>query len=92
MALRPSPSKVGAACSRENNGEHAYGGSRLKAAPTKNNMTTRYYFIIGTDTNVGNTMFSATVEVVYGHAWRGKNKPTFEDGISPITFKSRSGL
>jgi malonyl-CoA O-methyltransferase len=36
----------------------------------------------------------ATFEVVYGHAWRGKNKDKvkFEDGFAPITFKSRSGL
>ena len=32
----------------------------------------------------------ATFEVVYGHAWRGKDKPKFEDGVSPVTFKPRS--
>lgn len=31
----------------------------------------------------------ATFEVVYGHAWRGKDKPKFDDGVSPVTFKSR---
>ena len=31
----------------------------------------------------------ATFEVVYGHAWRSADKPKFEDGISPITFKPR---
>ncbi len=30
----------------------------------------------------------ATFEVVYGHAWRGKDKPA--DGFSPITFKARN--
>lgn len=30
----------------------------------------------------------ATFEVVYGHAWRGKDKPA--DGLSPITFKARN--
>lgn len=30
----------------------------------------------------------ATFEVVYGHAWRGKDKPA--DGLSPITFKPRN--
>ena len=30
----------------------------------------------------------ATFEVVYGHAWRGKDK--LADGISPITFKPRN--
>lgn len=38
----------------------------------------------------------ATFEVVYGHAWRGQDKPKdnfgLEDGVSPITFRSRSGL
>lgn len=29
----------------------------------------------------------ATFEVVYAHAWRGKDKPKFNDGISPINFK-----
>jgi malonyl-CoA O-methyltransferase len=32
----------------------------------------------------------ATFEVVYGHAWRGKDKPKFDDGVSPVTFKPRS--
>jgi malonyl-CoA O-methyltransferase len=32
----------------------------------------------------------ATFEVVYGHAWRGKDKPKFDDGISPVTFKPRN--
>ncbi|NOT65269.1 MAG: malonyl-ACP O-methyltransferase BioC [Methylotenera sp.] len=32
----------------------------------------------------------ATFEVVYGHAWRGQDKPKFDDGVSPITFKSRN--
>ena len=31
----------------------------------------------------------ATFEVVYAHAWRGKDTPKLEDGISPITFKPR---
>jgi malonyl-CoA O-methyltransferase len=31
----------------------------------------------------------ATFEVVYGHAWRGQDKPSFADGVSPITFKPR---
>jgi malonyl-CoA O-methyltransferase len=31
----------------------------------------------------------ATFEVVYAHAWRAKDNPKFEDGISPITFKPR---
>lgn len=31
----------------------------------------------------------ATFEVVYGHAWRGQDKPKFADGVSPITFISR---
>ena len=30
----------------------------------------------------------ATFEVVYGHAWRGKDKSA--DGVSPITFKARN--
>ena len=30
----------------------------------------------------------ATFEVVYGHAWRGKDKPA--DGFSPVTFKPRN--
>ncbi len=32
----------------------------------------------------------ATFEVVYGHAWRGKDKPKFDDGVSPVIFKSRN--
>ena len=31
----------------------------------------------------------ATFEVVYGHAWRGQDKPKFEDGVSPVTFSPR---
>lgn len=31
----------------------------------------------------------ATFEVVYGHAWRGQDKPKFDDGVSPVTFKPR---
>ncbi|MGB4812065.1 MAG: malonyl-ACP O-methyltransferase BioC [Methylophilaceae bacterium] len=31
----------------------------------------------------------ATFEVVYGHAWRGKDKVKFEEGVSPINFKPR---
>lgn len=32
----------------------------------------------------------ATFEVVYGHAWRGRNKEKFADGLSPINFKPRN--
>ncbi|HOY70784.1 MAG TPA: malonyl-ACP O-methyltransferase BioC [Methylotenera sp.] len=36
----------------------------------------------------------ATFEVVYGHAWRGKDKPKnnsgLEDGVSTVTFKPRN--
>lgn len=32
----------------------------------------------------------ATFEVVYGHAWRGKDKPNLGEGVSPISFKPRS--
>jgi malonyl-CoA O-methyltransferase len=32
----------------------------------------------------------ATFEVVYGHAWKPTPKPSYEDGVSPIQFKSRS--
>ncbi len=32
----------------------------------------------------------ATFEVVYGHAWRGKDKPIFDDGVSPVTFRPRN--
>ena len=31
----------------------------------------------------------ATFEVVYAHAWRGKDTPKLEDGMEPITFKPR---
>lgn len=31
-----------------------------------------------------------TFEVVYGHAWRGQDKPKFDDGVSPVTFKPRN--
>jgi len=31
----------------------------------------------------------ATFEVVYGHAWRGKDKPQHDDGVAPITFRPR---
>jgi malonyl-CoA O-methyltransferase len=31
----------------------------------------------------------ATFEVVYGHAWRGQDKPKFDDGVSPVIFRSR---
>ena len=32
----------------------------------------------------------ATFEVVYGHAWRGVDKPKLEDGFSPVTFRPRN--
>lgn len=32
----------------------------------------------------------ATFEVVYGHAWRGEDKPNLDNGLSPITFRKRS--
>ncbi len=32
----------------------------------------------------------ATFEVVYGHAWRGQDKPKFDDGVSPVTFRART--
>jgi malonyl-CoA O-methyltransferase len=32
----------------------------------------------------------ATFEVVYGHAWRGQDKPKFDDGVSPVTFRPRN--
>jgi malonyl-CoA O-methyltransferase len=32
----------------------------------------------------------ATFEVVYGHAWRGQDKPKYDDGVSPVTFKPRN--
>lgn len=34
----------------------------------------------------------ATFEVVYGHAWRGQDKPKNMDGVSPVNFKQRSKL
>lgn len=36
-----------------------------------------------------NGKLPATFEVVYGHAWRAKDKPKFDDGVSPVTFKPR---
>jgi malonyl-CoA O-methyltransferase len=30
-----------------------------------------------------------TFEVVYGHAWRAADKPHFDEGVSPVTFKPR---
>jgi len=32
----------------------------------------------------------ATFEVVYGHAWRGKDKPVLDNGMAPISFKPRN--
>ena len=32
----------------------------------------------------------ATFEVVYGHAWRPRDKLKFDTGVSPVTFKSRA--
>ena len=32
----------------------------------------------------------ATFEVVYAHAWRNKDVPKFDDGVSPINFKPRN--
>ncbi len=32
----------------------------------------------------------ATFEVVYGHAWRGKDKPELDSGVSPINFIPRT--
>ncbi|WP_047553268.1 malonyl-ACP O-methyltransferase BioC [Methylotenera sp. G11] len=32
----------------------------------------------------------ATFEVVYAHAWRGKDKPVLENGMAPISFKPRN--
>lgn len=32
----------------------------------------------------------ATFEVVYGHAWRGQDKPNLGESVVPITFKSRN--
>lgn len=32
----------------------------------------------------------ATFEVVYGHAWRAKDKVQFDAGVSPVTFKPRA--
>jgi malonyl-CoA O-methyltransferase len=41
-----------------------------------------------------NGKLPATFEVVYGHAWRGPDKPkgsfNLSDGVSPVTFKPRS--
>ena len=41
-----------------------------------------------------NGKLPATFEVVYGHAWRGKDKPKgnfgLDDGVSPVTFKHRN--
>ncbi|OIR06689.1 malonyl-[acyl-carrier protein] O-methyltransferase [mine drainage metagenome] len=37
-----------------------------------------------------NGKLPATFEVVYGHAWRAKDKPKFDDGVSPVTFKPRN--
>ncbi len=31
----------------------------------------------------------ATFEVVYGHAWRAKDKPAYDEGVSPINFMPR---
>lgn len=36
-----------------------------------------------------NGKLPATFEVVYGHAWRAKDTPKFDDGVSPVTFKPR---
>jgi malonyl-CoA O-methyltransferase len=36
-----------------------------------------------------NGKLPATFEVVYAHAWRGQNKVTLQDGLSPINFKPR---
>lgn len=36
-----------------------------------------------------NGKLPATFEVVYAHAWRGKDMPKLEDGMAPITFKPR---
>jgi len=38
----------------------------------------------------GGAKLPATFEVVYGHAWRAHDKPKFEAGVSPVTFKARS--
>lgn len=32
----------------------------------------------------------ATFEVVYGHAWRGEDKPDMPAGVSPISFRPRA--
>jgi len=37
----------------------------------------------------GGAKLPATFEVVYGHAWRAQDKPKFEAGVSPVTFKAR---
>lgn len=31
----------------------------------------------------------ATFEVVYAHAWRAQDKPKYDNGVSPITFKPK---
>jgi malonyl-CoA O-methyltransferase len=36
-----------------------------------------------------NDKLPATFEVVYGHAWRGAEKPDLEMGVSPIEFRPR---
>lgn len=45
-------------------------------------------FRLGTKADGGK--LPATFEVVYGHAWRAQDKPKFDDGVSPVTFKSRA--
>ena len=37
-----------------------------------------------------NGKLPATFEVVYGHAWRGQEKPRLAEGLSPITFKTKT--
>lgn len=36
-----------------------------------------------------NGKLPATFEVVYAHAWRGQDKVTLQDGLSPVHFKPR---
>jgi malonyl-CoA O-methyltransferase len=36
-----------------------------------------------------NGKLPATFEVVYAHAWRGQDKVTLQDGVSPVHFKPR---
>jgi len=36
-----------------------------------------------------NSKLPATFEVVYAHAWRGQDKVTLQDGVSPVHFKPR---